>query len=345
VTALQARPRSLNPEEGFITTANSKIVSEGFGELITKAWEAPYRNGRISELLRTREKWAPGDMPLIHADVFTFPGRTFSELVVQAASKATSDELSPAAREAVERLAGWDWQARSDSVAMTLYVFAWDQLRETLLRHRLGSTLYTEYVTTWSTVSLAVENAIASRDPYWLPPSVGSYEEAALDALEKGIAEIEKVYGTAEQSSWKWGRVHYLTCLNLLGLFWPLDKIFNVGPVPRDGEADTVNASPSAGDPLTQLLARGTMGGSTDMALLPDPESRAAYAGPVLRMIIDFSDLDNSRAVLDVGQSGHRLSPHYKDHFPVWCRVDYLPLPYTRAKVLEQAASTLMLVP
>ena len=81
------------------------------------------------------------------------------------------------------------------------------------------------------------------------------------------------------------------------------------------------------------------------MALLPDPESRAAYAGPVLRMIIDFSDLDNSRAVLDVGQSGHRLSPHDKDHFPVWCRVDYLPLPYTRAKVLEQAASTLMLVP
>jgi penicillin amidase len=82
----EAMPRSLNPEEGFITTANSKIVSEGFGELITKAWEAPYRNGRISELLRTREKWAPGDMPLIHADVFTFPGRTFSELVVQAAS-------------------------------------------------------------------------------------------------------------------------------------------------------------------------------------------------------------------------------------------------------------------
>ena len=341
----EAMPRSLNPEEGFITTANSKIVSEGFGELITKAWEAPYRNGRISELLRTREKWAPEDMPLIHADVFTFPGRTFSELAVQAASKAASDELSPAAREAVERLAGWDFQAREDSVAMTLYVFSWDQLRETLLRHRLGSTLYAEYVTTWSTVSLAVENAIASRDPYWLPPSVGSYDEAALDALEKGIAEIEKVYGTADQSSWKWGRVHYLTCLNLLGLFWPLDKIFNVGPVPRDGEGDTVNASPSAGDPLTQLLARGTMGGSTDMALLPDPESRAAYAGPVLRMIIDFSDLDNSRAVLDVGQSGHRLSPHYKDHFPVWCRVDYLPLPYTRAKVLEQAASTLMLVP
>ena len=340
-----AMPRALNPEEGFIATANSKVVSAGYPELITRAWEAPYRNGRISELLRTREKWSPDDMPEIHSDTFTFPGRTFSELAVRAASSAQADALSPAAREAVEWLARWDCHARADSVAMTIYCFAWEQLRETLLRHRLGSTLYREYVTAWSTVSLALENVIASRDPYWLPPGLDSYEDAALDALEKAVAEIEAAYGTVDQSSWKWGRAHYLTCQNLLGLFWPLDKIFNVGPVPRDGEGDTVNASPSASDPLTQLLARGTMGGSTEMALLPDPESRAAYAGPVLRMILDFSDLDNSRAVLDVGQSGHRLSPHYKDHFPLWCKMDYLPLPYSREKVLEQAASTLLLRP
>jgi penicillin amidase len=333
-------PRAVNPGEGFITTANSKIVSEEYPELITTAWEAPYRNGRISELLRQREKWSPDDMASIHGDVFTFPGRTFSTLAVKAALSA---ELSPGAREAVERLAQWDFQAGADSVAMTIYYYSWHHLRETLLRHRLGSTLYREYVTAWSTVSLAVENIIESNDLYWLPPGIESFESAALDALEKGLAQIAEVYGTEDQAAWKWGRTHYLTCQNLLGLFWPLNKIFNVGPVPRAGEGDTVNASPAEGDPLTQLLARGTMGGSTEMEILPDPDSHAAYAGPVLRMIIDFSDLDNSRAVLDVGQSGHRLSPHYKDHFPVWCEVGYLPLPYSREKVLEQKASILRL--
>ena len=338
-------PRALNPEEGFITTANSKIVSDGFPVLITTAWEAPYRNGRISELLRSKDVWSPDDMPAIHADTFTFPGRTFTTLVLEAASSRGEGRLSPAAEEAVRRLAGWDFQARADSVAMAIYYYSWHHLREDLLRHRLGSTLFAEYTTSWTTCNLALENVIGSRDSFWLPPGTASFEDAALDALERGIADLECVYGTPDQAAWEWGRVHYLTCQNLLGLFWPLDRIFNVGPVPRDGEGDTVNASPSCSDNLTQLLARGTMGGCTDMALLPDCTSHAAYAGPVLRMIIDFSDLDNSRAVLDVGQSGHRLSPHYKDHFPTWCECGYLPLPYSRERVLEQAASTLLLTP
>jgi penicillin G amidase len=338
-------PRAKNPAEGFIATANSKIVSEGYGELITTAWEAPYRNGRISELLRTREKWSPDDMPAIHTDTFTYPGRTFATFAVRAAADADGSGLSPAAREAVQRLADWDFSAKADSVAMTIYYYSWHHLREDLLRHRLGSTLFAEYTTSWTTCNLALENILETLDTYWLPPEKKTFERAVLDALEKGLEDIACVYGTEDQTAWTWGRVHYLTCQNLLGLFWPLDKIFNVGPVPRDGEGDTVNASPSCSDNLTQLLARGTMGGCTDMALLPDCTSHAAYAGPVLRMIIDFSDLDNSRAVLDVGQSGHRLSPHYKDHFGLWCKGEYLPLPYTRGKVMEQAASTLRLVP
>ncbi len=338
-------PRAINPEEGFITTANSKIVSEGYGELITRAWEAPYRNGRISELLRTRDRWAPEDMPLIHGDSFTFPGRTFALFVQRAAAGAGGKELSAPAVEAAARLAEWDFMARADSVAMSIYYYSWHHLREDLLRHRLGSTLFAEYTTGWTTCSLALENILGSLDGYWLPPGADSFEQAVLESLEKGVADLERVFETSDQSAWRWGRVHYLTCQNLLGLFWPLDRIFNVGPVPRDGEGDTVNASPACSDNLTQLLARGTMGGCTDMAILPDRASHAAYAGPVLRLIIDFSDLDNSRAVLDVGQSGHRLSPHYKDHFPVWCDVDYFPLPYSREKVMEQAAGTLLLTP
>lgn len=338
-------PRAANPKEGFIATANSKIVSEGFEELITTAWEAPYRNGRISELLRSKKIWSLDDMPAIHADSFTFPGRTFTTIALKAAASCDEGRLSTAAKEAVGRLAEWDYHARADSIAMTIYYYSWHHLREDLLRHRLGSTLFAEYTTSWTTCNLALENILESRDEFWLPVGKASFEEAVLDSLERGVADLECVFGTSDQAAWKWGRVHYLTCQNLLGLFWPLDKIFNVGPIPRDGEGDTVNASPSCSDNLTQLLARGTMGGCTDMALLPDCTSHAAYAGPVLRMIIDFSDLDNSRAVLDVGQSGHRLSPHYKDHFSTWCECGYLPLPYSREKVMEQAASTLLLAP
>ena len=335
-------PRTLNPKEGFLATANSKIVSEGYPELITKIWEAPYRNGRISELLRAKEKFSPGEMPKIHADVLTFPGRRFAELVVKAAE---GKEISPAARLAVERFREWDHQARADSPAMTIYFYSWKHLCEKLLRHRLGDALFKEYTCSAVTLNLAIENLLERSDDFWLPPGYGSYDEVILESLEEGIRELECLFGTSDQSAWKWGEIHSLTCQSLLGLFWPLTKIFNVGPVPLDGEGDTVNAGPGASDCLSQLLARGTMGGNTEMAVLPDCTSHAAYAGPALRMVLDFSDLDKSVAVVDVGQSGHRLSPHYKDHFERWCRVEYFPLPYSREKILEQADGILNLVP
>ena len=335
-------PRALNPEEGFFATANSKIVSDGYPELITKAWEAPYRNARISELLRSRERFSPDDMAWIHGDAFTHPGNAFRGAVLVAARGA---DLAPRLREAVELLDGWDCQARADSPAMTVYFYAWQRLRDRLLRHRLGSTLAGEYVCGWTTPNLALEKILEARDTYWLPTASGSYDSVVLEALEEALEELEGVFGTTEMSQWRWGRVHHLTCQHLLGLFWPLDRILNVGPAPRDGEGDTVNASPPASDCLTQLLSRGTMGGCSDVPVLPDCESHAAYAGPVLRMVLDFSDLDNSMAVLDVGQSGHRMSPHYKDHFPVWLKVGYFPLPYSREKVEGSATSRLRISP
>jgi penicillin amidase len=335
-------PRAFNPKEGFLATANSKIVSEGYPELITKIWEAPYRNGRISELLRTREKFSPEEMSKIHADVFTLPGRRFAETVVRAAE---GKKISPAARLAVERFREWNHQARADSPAMTIYFYSWSHLREKLLRHRLGDELFGDYTRSAVTLNLAMENLLERAEEFWLPPGYSSYDEVVLESLEEGISELECIFGTAEQSEWKWGEIHSITCKSLLGLFWPLTRMFNVGPVPCEGEGDTVNAAPAASDCQAQLLARGTMGGSTEMAILPDCTSHAAYGGPVLRMVLDFSDLDNSMAVLDVGQSGHRLSPHYKDHFERWTKVEYLPLPYSRKKILEQADGIMNLVP
>lgn len=341
--AAESMPMVKNPEEGFIATANSKVVSDGYPELVTKAWEQPYRCGRISELIRSREKWSIEEMREIHSDCFTYPGRTYRDSVVIAADAAGA--LPEKLSRAVEYLRGWDCQARADSVATCLYFYGWERLRASLLRHRLGSDLYEDYITGWTTPNLAIENIVKKEDIYWLPGGYTSYGELVLESLEEAIIELDGIFSGDDIREWKWGRIHYLTCQSLLGLAWPLKKIFNVGPVPRDGEGDTVNAGTPASDCLTQLLGTGTMGFSEDLGILPDRNSNAAYAGPVMRMLIDFGDLDNSRAVLDVGQSGHRLSPHYKDHFDKWCKVDYFPLPYSERKVYEQAEGILMIKP
>ena len=350
VIPVGSMPRVLNPAEGFIATANSKATSEGYPELISKEWNAPYRNARISELILAKEKHSPDDMRDIQADVLTRPGRHFAQLVDQAASAvgppgSGPGVLSPAVAGALERLKGWDFRADRESVAMSIYVYSWKHLLEMVMEHRLGSPLFKEYVSNWTTVDLALENILDTGDEFWLPPGCGSFDKALLASLEKGVRELEAVFGTNDQSQWKWGKIHHLTLKYPFGLFWPLDRIFNVGPFPADGDGSTVRSSTPASDSITQVHARGAMGGASNMRMLPRPDDHSVYGGSVLRMVLDFADLDNSRIVLDMGQSGHRMSRHYKDHFPVWYGAKHFPFPFSREKVLENRESTLRLEP
>jgi penicillin amidase len=49
--------------------------------------------------------------------------------------------------------------------------------------------------------------------------------------------------------------------------------------------------------------------------------------------------------VHSTGQSGHVLSPHYRDMSERWARVEYLPMVTDRAAIEKAAYSTLTLVP
>ncbi len=61
--------------------------------------------------------------------------------------------------------------------------------------------------------------------------------------------------------------------------------------------------------------------------------------------IYDLSDLENSRFIHSTGQSGHVLSPHYRDMAERWARVEYLPMVTDRAAIEKAAYATLTLVP
>ena len=55
---------------------------------------------------------------------------------------------------------------------------------------------------------------------------------------------------------------------------------------------------------------------------------------PSMRMVVDLSNLDNSRTVLPSGQSGHVMSKYYDDQVENWITNDMYPLYFSR-KVVE----------
>jgi len=66
---------------------------------------------------------------------------------------------------------------------------------------------------------------------------------------------------------------------------------------------------------------------------------------PSQRMVFDLSDWDRAVAIHTTGQSGHAFHPHYIDMADAWARIDYAPLPWSRAAVESQTTDTLRLVP
>ena len=123
-------------------------------------------------------------------------------------------------------------------------------------------------------------------------------------------------------SNWAWGEIHTLTMRHPLGRENLLDIIFNIGPFPRGGSAMTLNNSEYQFDSPFEA----TLGAST-------------------RQLVDLCDLNHTLSVITTGQSGQRMSKHYKDQTPLWLEGRYRSMIMGRNEITETAKEHLTLTP
>ena len=71
----------------------------------------------------------------------------------------------------------------------------------------------------------------------------------------------------------------------------------------------------------------------------------ADVAGPSMRFVMDWSDVDGFTLSRHLGQSGNPLSPHFADFLAPHLAGESWPMPFTRAKVEARAVQTLRIVP
>ena len=61
-------PKTINPKEGFISTANNKVISDDYPYHISNNWAQPYRQMRIQEFLKANKKLTAEDMQSLQMD-------------------------------------------------------------------------------------------------------------------------------------------------------------------------------------------------------------------------------------------------------------------------------------
>jgi penicillin amidase len=124
---------------------------------------------------------------------------------------------------------------------------------------------------------------------------LGDGHVLALDSLSR-VAMDAALRDPATTRSW--GAAHQVLQRHPLGDIPFLGKLLrlNIGPAPAAGGDYTVNLCMSQGLTIPYTCTEG----------------------PSMRFVADLASSADAWFILPAGQSGHPLSPHYRDQFPLW---------------------------
>ncbi|MBU3551401.1 penicillin acylase family protein [Polynucleobacter sp. MWH-Berg-3C6] len=293
-------PASNNPEQGWLATANQRIIASNDPNPLTVDWDLPTRYDRIVELIKSRNSHDLSYMKTMQADTLSLGATPLLDLFK---SSKSSHKLAPQAQEMIQKFDG-DMTINS---AGALIFNAWaDQLTRNLFS-RL-SYLFTESYGSRSfrqPLILALQNP----DSPWCDDPKTNQMESCLDsssnALDKALDYLSNQYGN-DPKTWAWGKAHIATSEHR-----PLSK------VPVLGSLFNLKTS-FPGDGFSINVGRPQ--------LLKSSNPYETVQGPSMRAIYDLSDLEKSLFIYQTGQSGWVQSRLYRNMNPLWANNEYLPL-------------------
>lgn len=315
-------PHVENPATGFVATANNQPVADG-GAFLGVDWIEGYRQARIAEVLGARHDWDVSSMLALQVDQYSIPWRELRDVVL--AVPASTDDV----RAAQALLAEWDGVADIDSVAAAVFELFLTEMIQRVVQAKaktgrdwaLGkgvTPLGPHAILSLRRVGHFVRLARQQPSGWFQRP----WNEEIADALAAAVRRLRSTHGS-DQRKWGWGHVRPLTLRHPLGDRAPLQHVFNLGPIPWGGDANTVaQSSVDLRDPTANPIAIAS-----------------------LRMVIDLGDLEASRFALPGGQSGNPLSPHYRDQLDIWTRGEGVPIAWAPAEIERVTRTTLELIP
>lgn len=304
-------PHFFNPAEGFVATANHRMIPEHYPHNVGFEWASAYRIQRIRSVLekakQDHHKLTLADMQGLQTDVTSLPAAEFQILLGTTALKNDASLRS---------FLAWNTQLTRESTDAALFEVWLEQIRKQLASN-LGGRPESRMVMAAHLKDLPPDSLFKIlKNPssdYFGAKAVEGRDQLLSAALHAAREELSRLLGP-DESKWSWGQLHVVRFRHPVDQYPGAREVVDLGPVARPGDEYTVNAT-------------GNFGGSWEQV------SGASY-----REILDPSDWDRSLAVNTPGQSGQPGSPHYADLLPLWDRGEYFPLVYSR-KAVEAAAS------
>jgi penicillin amidase len=246
----------------------------------------------------------------IQTDILSREDEWLAKQLIAAAGKRPPS--SPDAQFALEVLKGWDGKARADSAATLVLEVTRDALLARILKSNLGNDLAGYR---WPMSTIFLQNVLEQNLTRWLPPSDTDFNVTLMKSLDEGILQIPSQVHSQNHAAWRWGDTIPLTFHHPLSGGLPfLGRWLDVGPFPQAGTGTTVKQTTSR-------------------------------VGPSMRMVIDFSNFDQSMQNITLGESGQVFSPYYRDQFSGWYDGQSFPMLFSDPAVEKGTVHKLVLEP
>jgi len=303
-------PASTNPEQGWLATANQKIIASNEPNPLTGDWDLPTRYDRIVDLIKSKSSHNLESMKIMQADTLSLGATPLLDLF------KSSSPSHPLGSQALQISQGFNGDMKADSAAALIFNAWADQLTRSLFS-RL-SYLFTEnYGARHFRMPLLIQLQNPN-SPWCDDPKTGSIEscqDASNKAFDKALDYLSNEYGK-DPSKWSWGVAH-----TALSEHRPLTK------VPFLGSLFNLK-TPFAGDSFSVNVGR--------LQLLRSSNPYETLQAASLRTVYDLSDLEQSVFIYQTGQSGWVQSKLYRNMNPLWAKNEYLPLQMKPANVTRE---------
>jgi len=306
------KPNELNPEKGFIATANQNVTPDEYDNwnAIGYSWSDPYRGDRVNEVLAKNDQLNQEDMKNLQVDMTSLPAK----IIIPFLGEIDFEEFET---EQKNRLLNWNFRLESSSIEAAIYV-EWENEIKRMAHKQFVPEIAKPYITTLQLKKIIdwIENP---KETYF--GSISSRDAFLKMTFEEGVSNLKKRLGP-DTLEWRYGQTKFKHsfmehALGGIGTDAVSSKL-NLGPLPRGGNAYTP--------------------GSTG-------ENDRQSSGASFRMIVNTGDWDAAIGTNAPGQSGNPESPFYDNLFKSWAEDQYFPVYYSKEKIRSVTYKRTLLIP
>ena len=316
-------PQVLNPPEGFIATANNRIVSESYPYYLSNLWQPEWRIERITEVLRGKPVLSVEDMQRLQQDVVSPQARELIPIILKAFEGQSPSNAD--VQIALTYFRNWTYEMKAGDVATSLFQAFLVRMIHNTFEDEMGPSLLGVYDTLASVPLNAITRLMKKGSSPWFDnvktPQIETMNDIIRQSLDDALHDLRTRYG-GEMKEWRWGSIHQVQFPHVFSANDILRPIFTVGPFPVGGSLSTVN--------------NGEFGISNPFLDI---------VGPSTRQIFDLSDINNTRSITPPGQSGQVFQRHYDDQVQMWLNGQYRKQTMDKAAIEKAGYDLLILRP